>query len=120
MGVACMFIACKYEEIYPFKLSTVYEKIAHKKLTQECIKLKEGEILQSINFNLCLTTPYDFLTLFIAEFKLNEVGKNGEKFEKFCVFLAKKVMHCYELLNSDSFANLSLAVIFVVIEELIV
>ena len=49
LGVVCMFIACKYEEIYPFKLSTVYEKIGHKKISQEQIKKKEGEILYSIH-----------------------------------------------------------------------
>jgi hypothetical protein len=49
----------------------VYEKIGHKKLFEECIKLKEGEILQNINFNVCLSTIYDFLTLYIAEFQLN-------------------------------------------------
>jgi hypothetical protein len=31
-------MASKYEEIYPVKLSVVYEKIAHKKLTKDDIK----------------------------------------------------------------------------------
>lgn len=33
-----MFIASKYEDIYPLKMKMVYEKIAHKKLTIERIK----------------------------------------------------------------------------------
>ena len=32
VGVTSIFIACKYEEIYPVKLKTVYEKIGHKKI----------------------------------------------------------------------------------------
>ena len=36
-----MFVAAKYEEIYPLKLSIVHEKIAHKKLTTETIRKKE-------------------------------------------------------------------------------
>ncbi len=32
LGVACMFIASKYEDIYPLKMKMVFEKIAHKKL----------------------------------------------------------------------------------------
>lgn len=40
-----MFMACKYEEIYPVKLQVVHEKIAHKKLTKEEIKDKETNIL---------------------------------------------------------------------------
>lgn len=30
-----MFIACKYEEIYPMKLKVVHDKISHKKLSEE-------------------------------------------------------------------------------------
>ncbi len=44
-GVTAMFIAAKYEEIHPMKLSVVHEKIAHKKLTIEQIKRKESDIL---------------------------------------------------------------------------
>ena len=35
-----MFLATKYEEIYPLKLSVIYEKIAHKKLSIDQIKIK--------------------------------------------------------------------------------
>lgn len=31
-GVTTMFIASKFEDIYPLKMKTVHEKIAHKKL----------------------------------------------------------------------------------------
>jgi len=31
-------MACKYEEIYPFKLKLVYEKIAHKKVSKDKIR----------------------------------------------------------------------------------
>jgi hypothetical protein len=33
LGVTCMYIASKYEDIYPLKMSMVYEKIGHKKLS---------------------------------------------------------------------------------------
>lgn len=34
IGVTCMFMAAKYEEIHPFKLSVIYDKIARKKFTK--------------------------------------------------------------------------------------
>jgi len=40
-----MFIASKYEDIYPLKLNVVHEKIAHKKLSVEQMRDKEQEIL---------------------------------------------------------------------------
>ena len=33
IGITCMFIASKYNEIYPIKLNTVYEKIGHCKIS---------------------------------------------------------------------------------------
>lgn len=44
LGVTAMFIACKYEEIYPMKLQVVQDKIAHRKLTKDQIKDKEAHI----------------------------------------------------------------------------
>ena len=45
IGVTCMFIASKYEDIYPLKMKMVYEKIAHQKLAIEDIKSLELDIL---------------------------------------------------------------------------
>ena len=39
IGVAAMFSACKYEQIYPIKLETMYDRIARK-------KFKRTEILE--------------------------------------------------------------------------
>jgi hypothetical protein len=33
-----MFLAAKYEEIYPFKMRHVYEKIGHRKLSKKEVK----------------------------------------------------------------------------------
>ena len=44
-----MFIASKYEEIYPIKLSVVYEKIGHRKLSKDEIKAKEADIVYNNN-----------------------------------------------------------------------
>jgi hypothetical protein len=40
-GVTTMFIASKFEDIYPLKMKTVFEKIAHKKLEIQRIKTLE-------------------------------------------------------------------------------
>ena len=33
IGVTCIFIASKYNEIYPLRLKTIVEKIGHYKIT---------------------------------------------------------------------------------------
>lgn len=35
IGVTAMFVASKYNEIYPIKLKTFYEKISHYKITPD-------------------------------------------------------------------------------------
>ena len=60
-----MYIASKFEEIYALKFSTVYEKIAHKKLSKNEIIEKEAKILKALDFKLCIATPFNFLTFYI-------------------------------------------------------
>lgn len=60
LGVTCMFMASKFEEIYPLKLNVVYEKIAHRKITKDDIKSKEDDIMylsleiEGLHYNLML------------------------------------------------------------------
>ena len=65
IGVTTMFIASKYEDIYPLKMKMVYEKIAHKKLPIEKIKGLEMEILKTINYRIPAPTSLDFLKVLL-------------------------------------------------------
>jgi hypothetical protein len=47
-----MLIASKMEEVLPFKISTVVEKMTHNKIRQEQIQAMEFEILSSLGFGL--------------------------------------------------------------------
>mmetsp|Transcript_32597 Transcript_32597/g.24083 ORF Transcript_32597/g.24083 Transcript_32597/m.24083 type:complete len:134 (-) Transcript_32597:236-637(-) len=44
-GIACMFIASKYEDVYPLLMKTVFNKIGHAKIPAEAIKERELDIL---------------------------------------------------------------------------
>ncbi|CAD8139646.1 unnamed protein product [Paramecium pentaurelia] len=122
-GVTSMFIAAKYEEIHPMKLSVVYEKIAHKKLTTDQIKKKESEILQTIGFDLVGGTLFDLYNLILTncfiESKLLE--KNYKYLKKLCLYLAKMVLYDYEICGKNNYTLLSAALIFVafkIVEQL--
>ena len=66
-GVTCMFIASKFEDIYPLKMKTVFEKIAHQKLEISKIKNLELEILDVIDYKIHAPTPLDFLKVYLVE-----------------------------------------------------
>lgn len=59
-----MFIASKYEDIYPLKLKVVFDKIAHWKIDEQSIINMEMEILQNLDFQARQPTILDFLSIF--------------------------------------------------------
>ena len=67
IGVTSMFIASKFEDIYPLKMKTVFEKIAHKKLEISRIKAIELDMLASIEYKIHAPTVLDFLKVYLAE-----------------------------------------------------
>ena len=75
-----MYLASKYEDIYPLKMKMVYEKIAHKKLPIEKIKALEMDILKSINYRIPAPTSIDFLKVYLKElFNIGTVGKGNSQ-----------------------------------------
>ena len=67
IGVTSMFIASKYQDIYPLRLKILQNKIAHNKLTCQEIKKKEDEIMRYLDFNIGLPTMWDFINIFMEE-----------------------------------------------------
>lgn len=114
-GVTSMFIAAKYEEIHPMKLSVVHEKIAHRKLSTESIKKKESDILQTIGFDLVGGTIYDLYCLLLTNAKIEEKlqAKHFKYLKKLCLYLAKMTLYDYEICGKSTYTMLAAALIFV-------
>jgi cyclin-A len=55
-----MYLASKYEDIYPLHSKIVYEKIAHKAITSKEILAKESNFLRTFDFEIDFLTHYDF------------------------------------------------------------
>lgn len=66
-GVTSMFVASKFEDIYPLRMKTVHEKIAHKKLDIEKIKTVELDIMKAISYKIHAPTVLDFLKVYLLE-----------------------------------------------------
>ncbi len=109
IGVTCMFIASKYEDIYPLKMKMVFEKIAHKKLPVERIKALEMDILKTIKYRIPAPTSLDFLKYYLKQ--VLGIGRTGKTapppegqpahesllIEKMSLYLAKMALHDYDL-----------------------
>jgi len=81
-GVTCMFIASKYEDVYPLKMKTVYEKIAHNKLEIKAIKALELEMMRVIDYKIHAPTVLDFLKVYLVEVLGVEIKNRTETKKK--------------------------------------
>jgi hypothetical protein len=70
IGLTCLLIAAKYEEIYPRKIKE-YVMICDNAFSKEEIIETEAKILNFLNFDLYLVTPLNFLDFFMKKFNLN-------------------------------------------------
>jgi len=93
IGVTCMFIASKFEDIYPMRMKTIYEKIGHKKLSIEQIKNCESQIMKCLGFLMHVPTTFDFVKTYLRII-LNEVSEK-DFISKMSIYLAKMNMHDY-------------------------
>lgn len=59
VGVGSMYLASKYEDIYPLHSKVVSEKISHSAFSQKQILEKEEEFLRLFQFEMDFVTPYD-------------------------------------------------------------
>ncbi len=97
------------------RLSILYEKVGHKKLTIEEILQKEGEILSVLGFNLVNVTAYEFVTNVLFQLGLKETMNKDlyDYLQRVCVYLSKANMYDYELTSQYSTCELAACTLFV-------
>ncbi|CAD8211569.1 unnamed protein product [Paramecium octaurelia] len=107
IGVTTMFMACKFEEIYPVKLQIVHEKIAHKKLTKDEIKDKETNILTALDFNFIGITVLDVITIVLSILNMNQ------QLYQITLYLAKLALYDYEFVNNHTYVQIACSALIV-------
>jgi hypothetical protein len=110
IGVAAMFIASKFQEIYPISLSQFVHKIGHDQFNASDIKKMECKILRDIKPEcLVSTSVYDFSKTYFYDFYYNnknlitseEDGKIYQYIKYTSVYLNKLVLH-YEFFYQEN------------------
>ncbi len=72
VGIAALFIACKYEEIFYPEVKE-FVNATDKTYTKKEVIQAEREILFTLNFNLTVSSPYRFFEIISLNFNFNEV-----------------------------------------------
>lgn len=68
LGITALFIASKYEDIYPPALSD-FSFVCADAYSDKDILLMEANILKEIDFNLIFVSPYNLLEAYFVESK---------------------------------------------------
>lgn len=120
LGVTCMFLAAKYEEVYPMKLRVVQEKIAHKKISLQAIQEMEQDILSTLNFAVTGSSMHEIGFMVLKQLDLNELldEEQLKHLERFMVHVMKMIAIDYDLSSTKNPLDLGLAAIFLVLQTL--
>ncbi|KAJ0978955.1 hypothetical protein J5N97_014429 [Dioscorea zingiberensis] len=92
VGVSAMLIACKYEEIWAPEVND-FICISDKAYTREQILAMEKEILNELEWNLTVPTPYVFLVRFL------KASHCDEEMENMVFFFAELAMVHYSMIK---------------------
>ena len=88
-----MYLASKYEDIYPLHSKIVADKIAHKAIPAREILKKEQEFLRAFEFEVDFVTHYDFHSTYtgLIEKKMGK-SRNMELIREMGMLLVKMSM----------------------------
>jgi hypothetical protein len=98
LGVTSMLIASKMEEIIPFKVATIVDKMTHGKIQAKAIVKTEFEILNTLNFEM-LGSSSLFVFVEFLMIKMNfHQSQIFTDILKVVTYISKMVMHDYSIL----------------------
>lgn len=110
LGIVCMMIASKSEEVKYIKLDAFINTIGRGKFSKEVILAKEVKVLSTINFRTSFTTIYELMR---CAFRNLDVKDSRALFEKSALLLAKMCLCSYEIVSSLSIKEIALSCIII-------
>lgn len=113
IGVTCMLIASKLEEIIPFKVKTVVQKMTHEKIPAADILACEFSILQALDF--CFyDTPnlFALIEILLVKLDLHRTPMIKDIF-KVCTYISKMILHDYSLITEFETKYLASSCIYI-------
>ena len=80
IGMVVMFIAAKFQEIFPITLKDLEHKVGHDQFTPFEIKNMEAKVIREVNIeNLVSTSVYDFCKTYFYDFYYNNKNLLSDK-----------------------------------------
>ncbi|CAO2837422.1 unnamed protein product [Amaranthus hypochondriacus] len=112
IGISSMLLACKYEEIWAPELND-FMAISKNEYTKEQILAMEKEILDKLEWNLTVATPYVFLVRFIKA-----ASPSDKEVENMSFYLAENGVMQYQLVHSFRPSLIAAAAVYATLHNL--
>lgn len=103
IGVASILLASKYTELEPLSVELMHKKASNGKISEEAIRDRERDILNTVGFELACPTFYDFLENYLEFFlqKFPNLKESREQIRKKSLYLlehaVKNFRFCFEM-----------------------
>ncbi|CAD8112175.1 unnamed protein product [Paramecium sonneborni] len=99
IGVTCIFIASKIEDIYQISIRNIVQELAHNKYSSFQIKEQESIILETLNYDTCFPTVIDYLQF--LSFQLFGLSQNQaiQIIQETAVYILKMCYHDYAIMQ---------------------
>jgi cyclin A len=105
LGISAMYLASKYEDVYPINSMIAHEKISHKAISQKDILNGEAEFILAFDFQLDLVTSFDFHQYFMGilkhRFSFPEHKELISKVEELSLYLLRMTLENVDLIRYE-------------------
>jgi hypothetical protein len=105
-GVAAMFLASKYDDVYHIPLKDFVSRVSHDKFSAEDIKEKEWEILKAVDYNVSFPTVLSYLERLIYKNFHEDSCNMLQNIKDAAIHILRMCIHDYSII---SFPPLTLA-----------
>lgn len=78
IGVVALFLASKYVDYDSLNIDIIVSKLAYNKFNTSQIRLKELEVLSTLEFSIDSSTTYEFIQMLFLDFFLEHLGEIDE------------------------------------------
>lgn len=123
IGLVCVFISSKFEDVYPIRMSQILNDAAHGKFSKSQVLEKELEILKTMEYKIHTQNVYENSCILLKNFlsNLKTCALDTEIQEllfKYLLFLSQLSMHSLELTEQESCGLLAPALALVALKYL--
>ncbi|CAD8123845.1 unnamed protein product [Paramecium sonneborni] len=100
IGVTCIFIASKIEDIQSFGIKTITEDLSHNKFSSFQIKEFESIILETLNYDTNFPTVNDYLSYLRYQLFGQSQNQSVQVIHETALYILKMCYHDYQLMQN--------------------